>query len=94
MNRRLLPALLLAAALALAACTGSDAVDQTAGGQFRFVSGTQLGKTYAPADRKKPGDFTADKLDGGTMKLSHSTSRAGSPRSTSRNSRPRISSRS
>jgi len=70
MNRRLLPALVLAAALALAGCTGKDAVDQNAGGQFRFVSSTQLGKTYAPADRKKPGDFTADKLDGGTMKLS------------------------
>jgi peroxiredoxin len=70
MNRRLLPAQVLAAALALAGCTGKDAVDQTAGGQFRFVSGTQLGKTYAPGDRKKPGDFTADKLDGGTMTLS------------------------
>ena len=70
MNRRLLPAFVLAGALALAGCTGKDAVDQNAGGQFRFVSSTQLGKTYAPADRKKPGDFTADKLDGGTMKLS------------------------
>jgi peroxiredoxin len=70
-----LPALAAAAAALVAttllsACTGKDAVNQTAGGQFRFVSGTSLGKTYPEASRKTAGDFTGNLLDGGTMKLS------------------------
>ena len=56
--------------LLAAGCTGKDAVDQTAGGQFRFVSGTGLGTTYPVADRKKAGDFTGQLLDGGTLTLS------------------------
>lgn len=62
-------ALLTGAALVLAACTGKDAVNQTAGGQFRFVSGTTLGKTYPVAQRKPAGDFSDDLLNGGTINL-------------------------
>ncbi len=68
-----LPRFLAATALAaivLAGCTGKDAVDQSAGGQFRFVSGTSVGKTIAPADRKKVGDFTGNLLGGGKLTLS------------------------
>jgi thiol-disulfide isomerase/thioredoxin len=58
-----------AAAVLLAGCTGKDAVDQGSG-QFRFVSGTGLGKVYAPGERKKAGAFTANLLDGsGTVSL-------------------------
>ena len=70
MNRRLVLAALLTGALALSACTGKNAVDQNAGGQFRFVSGTSLGKTYAIADRKTAGNFTGQLLNGGTLSLS------------------------
>jgi peroxiredoxin len=58
------------ASLLLSACAGKNAVDQTAGGQFRFVSGTTVGKTYPPAQRKKAGDFSASLLDGGSLSLS------------------------
>jgi peroxiredoxin len=61
-----------AAAVLLAGCTGKDAVDQGAGGQFRFVSGTNVGKTIAAADRKKAGDFTGQLLSGGTLDLAKS----------------------
>lgn len=70
MKPRLVLAALLTGVLALSACTGKDAVNQTAGGQFRFVSGTSLGHTYKIADRKKAGDFTGSLLDGGTITLS------------------------
>ncbi|HEY2166545.1 MAG TPA: TlpA disulfide reductase family protein [Jatrophihabitantaceae bacterium] len=64
-----LAALAASASLLLAACTGKDAVNQTAGGQFRFVSGTTLGKTYPVGSRKLAGDFTADLINGGTITL-------------------------
>lgn len=74
MKRRLVMlgwiAALLAGALALSACTGKDAVNQTAGGQFRFVSGTSLGKTYPVDKRKAAGDFTGTLLGGGKLTLS------------------------
>ena len=60
------------AALLLAGCTGKNAVDQSAGGQFRFVSGTGVGKTVAAADRKKAGGFTGELLNGGKLSLSQS----------------------
>jgi peroxiredoxin len=60
---------LLVLLLALAGCTGKDAVDQSAG-QYRFVSGTSLGKTYDLSERKKAGDFTGELLSGGTLSLS------------------------
>lgn len=50
---RLLVVLLTLSLGALAACTGgTDAVDQTAGGEFRFVSGTPTGQIIAAPDRK------------------------------------------
>jgi peroxiredoxin len=72
MTRRRLPILvaaLLAAVLALGACTGKDAVDQTAGGQFRFVSGNGKGSLIKAADRKPAGNFTGDLLNGGKITL-------------------------
>jgi peroxiredoxin len=60
-----------AVALVGAGCTGKDAVDQTAGNQFRFVGGTAKGQTYPVADRKPAGDFSGQLLDGkGTFTLS------------------------
>ena len=62
-------AAVLATALIASACTGKDAVDQNAGGQFRFVSGTKSGKLIAAADRKKAGAFSGEGLSGGTVGL-------------------------
>jgi peroxiredoxin len=56
------------AALTLAACTGSNAVDQT-NDTFKFSSGTPLGKLYPPADRKQAGSFAGSLLDGGRTSL-------------------------
>jgi peroxiredoxin len=58
----------LAAAVLLTACTGSNAVDQT-NSTFKFSSGTPLGKLYPAADRKKAGGFSGTLLDGGTTSL-------------------------
>lgn len=50
---RLVVLLLTASLGTLVGCTtGSDAVDQAAGGEFRFVSGTPTGQTIAVADRR------------------------------------------
>ena len=57
------------AALFLAGCTGKDAVNQSAGGEFRFVSGTSVGKTIEASHRKKAGDFTGNLLNGGKLTL-------------------------
>ncbi len=70
---RILVSLALAASvtLTLAGCTGKNAVNQTSGNQFRFVSANKLGQTWQPAERKKVGDFTAQLLDGnGSLTLS------------------------
>jgi peroxiredoxin len=70
-------AALLAAAFLLSACTGgSDAVDQSANGNFRFNGGTQLGKLIPEAKRKPAADFDGKLLDGGTFSL---TSTKGKP---------------
>ncbi len=72
MSARRLLAALAAATAVLAACTGCagrDAVDQTAGGDFRFHSGNAKGQLIAAADRAKTGDFTGSLLDGGTYRL-------------------------
>ncbi|HST64455.1 MAG TPA: TlpA disulfide reductase family protein [Mycobacteriales bacterium] len=67
---RLLVVLLTLSLGALAACTGgSDAVDQTAGGEFRFVSGTPTGETIAAADRKSAPAVTGTLLAGGSWNL-------------------------
>lgn len=55
---------------AVTACTGKNAVDQSAGSQFRFVSGTTVGHTIDAANRKKVGDFTGELLDGSKLSLS------------------------
>jgi thiol-disulfide isomerase/thioredoxin len=55
---------------ALAACTGgTDAVDQTAGGEFRFVSGTPTGETIAAPDRKAAPAVTGTLVGGGAWNL-------------------------
>ncbi|MCW2645451.1 MAG: hypothetical protein QOF87_1684 [Pseudonocardiales bacterium] len=70
-----LPRFLAAVALGgllVSACTGKNAVDQAAGGQYRFVQGTGLGKTIAAADRRTTGGFTGDLLNGGKLSLAQS----------------------
>jgi peroxiredoxin len=70
-----LPRFLAAVALGgllLSACTGKNAVDQSAGGQYRFVSGTGVGKTIAAANREKAGGFTGDLINGGKITLAQS----------------------
>ena len=57
-------------AVGLSACSGGkDAVDQNAGGQYRFVSAQQRGTTIKPADRKATGPVTGTLLDGGEFRL-------------------------
>lgn len=71
MKPRAVLAALGAVALVAAGCTGKNAVDQTAGGQFHFVGGTAKGETYPVADRKTAGNFSEQLLDGkGTFTLS------------------------
>ncbi|MGN6608822.1 MAG: TlpA family protein disulfide reductase [Jatrophihabitans sp.] len=60
----------LCAVLSLTACTGSNAVDQTAGGDFRFVTLNPVGKTIPEGSRKKAADISGTLLDGGTYQLS------------------------
>ena len=48
-----LAAVLLIAALAAVGCTGANAVDQTAGGDIRFVQGDHTGQLI-PVDQRKP----------------------------------------
>jgi thiol-disulfide isomerase/thioredoxin len=55
---------------AVAGCAGgSDAVDQTAGGEFRFVAGTPSGETIDEPDRKAAPDVTGDLVGGGAWEL-------------------------
>jgi peroxiredoxin len=56
--------------LTITACSGGkDAVDQQAGGQYRFVGATSKGHTIAAADRKAVGTVTGSLLDGGNFRL-------------------------
>src|SRR5207344_2771226 len=49
----------------LSACSaGKDAVDQNAGGQYRFVSAQKQGTTIKSADRKPTGTVTGTLLSG------------------------------
>ncbi len=67
--KRLL-ALLVCGVLALTACTaGTDAVDQSAGGQFRFVGATPNGTTIPAASRKTAGDVSGELLSSGNFDL-------------------------
>lgn len=55
---------MVAVALTLGACTGgSDSVDQSAGGDFRYVGATPKGHTIPPGQRKLAGNATAPYLD-------------------------------
>jgi thiol-disulfide isomerase/thioredoxin len=56
--------------LGLVACAGDrNAVDQTAGGQFRYVQGTKKGTLIPPGERKAAGLVTGDLLSGGKYSL-------------------------
>jgi thiol-disulfide isomerase/thioredoxin len=69
-RRRILLGLVLATALLGGACSGgTDAVDQTAGGQYRYVGATPKGKTIAEAKRKPAGRATGTLLGGGGWTL-------------------------
>ena len=61
---------LLVGALVLAACSGGkDAVDQGAGGQFRYHDVTARGKTIPVADRRTVGNVSGELLGGGMFSL-------------------------
>jgi thiol-disulfide isomerase/thioredoxin len=63
-------ALAAAAVVALTACSGgTDAVDQSAGGQFRYVGTTAHGKTIAESQRKTVGDVSGELINGGQFNL-------------------------
>jgi thiol-disulfide isomerase/thioredoxin len=70
MKHRRILGLVLATALLGSACSGgTDAVDQSAGGQYRYVGATPKGKTIAEAKRKPAGPATGTLLDGGGWTL-------------------------
>lgn len=55
---------------AVAGCSGgTDAVDQTAGGEFRFVAGTGKGEVIPEAERKSAPAVTGTLMDGGAWSL-------------------------
>ena len=63
-------ALLTGTVLVVAACSGGkDAVDQGAGGQFRYHDVTPRGKTISESARKTAGNVTGELLGGGTFSL-------------------------
>ena len=70
--RRLLVLLVAAVLAAVAGCTGgTDAVDQTAGSEFRFVAGTGKGEVIPVPDRRAAPAVTAPLLGGaGSFDLS------------------------
>jgi peroxiredoxin len=62
---------LAAVALLVAGCsTGTDAVDQTAAGQYRFVSANKKGELIPVSQRKAAPAFSGTLLDGKSAKLS------------------------
>ena len=67
---------LIAAALLLSACTGSDAVDQNGVSTYQFKGATQLGKLIPAADRKPAADFDAKLLNGGSFSLASTKGKA------------------
>ncbi len=66
-------AAVLSAGIVLAGCTGTDAVDQNAGNDFRFHSANSRGSLIKVSDRKPAADFGASLLNGGTYRLSQDT---------------------
>ena len=67
---------LLAAALLLSACTGSDAVDQNGVSTYEFKGATQLGKLIPEKQRRPAADFDGKLLDGGTFSLASTKGKA------------------
>jgi thiol-disulfide isomerase/thioredoxin len=68
--RRVLAVLAAIIAMAVSACsTGTDAVDQSAGGEFRFVAGTGKGETIPVTDRRSAPDVRGQLLGGGELDL-------------------------
>jgi peroxiredoxin len=62
---------LLLAATALTGCSGGkDAVDQSSGNQFRYVSATDKGSVIEAAKRKQAGPVAGTLLSGGGYRLS------------------------
>ena len=61
---------LVAATLALTACTGKDAVDQgSTSTTFKFKSGTPIGQLYPEAKRQPAADFTGKLISGAPFDL-------------------------
>lgn len=68
--RRLLTLLLTLSLAAVAGCTGgTDAVDQTAGGDYRFVEGTGKGEVIPAAERKSAPAVAGTLIGGGGWEL-------------------------
>lgn len=68
--RRLIPLLTAALVAAVTGCAGgTDAVDQAAGGEFRFVAGTGKGEVIPAADRRSAPTVTGSLIDGGGWEL-------------------------
>jgi peroxiredoxin len=67
--RRAVFTLLLASGLLTACSGGKDAVDQGAGGQFRYVSATSKGTLIPPAKRKLAGPVSGKLTTGTTYAL-------------------------
>lgn len=66
-----LVATLLAAVLGLSACSGGkNAVDQSAGNQFRYVQANKKGSVIEAAQRKQAGPLAGALLTGGDYRLS------------------------
>jgi peroxiredoxin len=66
-----LAAALLTAVLGLSACSGGkNAVDQSAGNQFRYVQANKKGSVIEVAKRKQAGPVTGTLLAGGDYRLS------------------------
>lgn len=67
---RLLVLLLTVCLAAVAGCTGgTDAVDQTAGGEYRFVAGTGKGQLIPENERKSAPEVTGTLIGGGEWQL-------------------------
>lgn len=60
---------LLVAALLNACSTGSDAVDTSSNGRYRFVNATAAGRVIPSAERKPAGPLTGTLITGGTYSL-------------------------
>ncbi|HTZ43685.1 MAG TPA: TlpA disulfide reductase family protein, partial [Jatrophihabitans sp.] len=69
--RTLLATTVLALGVLLAGCTGGhDAVDQNAGGQYRYNGGDPKGSLIPVAKRKAAGPVAGSLVGGGEYKLS------------------------